>query len=80
MTNQIHMRIQPFEVSGRQVGCEGCHGDGEAHMEEGDPALIRTFKDWTPSDVAACVSTATEARVSSRVERLDPRHGERGLR
>ena len=55
MTNQIHMRIQPFEVSGRQVGCEGCHGDGEAHMEEGDPALIRTFKDWTPSDVAACV-------------------------
>jgi DmsE family decaheme c-type cytochrome len=55
MTNQIHMRIQPFEVSGRQVGCEGCHGDGEAHMEEGDPALIRTFKDRTPSDVAACV-------------------------
>ena len=55
MTNQIHMRIQPFEVSGRQVGCEGCHGDGEAHMEEGDPSLIRTFADWTPDDMAACV-------------------------
>ena len=55
MTNQIHMRIQPFEVSGRQVGCEGCHGDGTAHMEEGDASLIRTFADWTPKDVAACI-------------------------
>jgi len=55
MTNQIHMRIQPFEVSGRQVGCEGCHGDGAAHMEEGDATLIRTFADWSPNDVAACV-------------------------
>ena len=55
MTNQVHMRIQPFEVSGRQVGCEGCHGDGEAHMEEGDPELIRTFANWTAGDVAACI-------------------------
>ena len=55
MTNQIHMRIQPFEVGGRQVGCEGCHGDGAAHMEEGDATLIRTFANWTPNDVAACV-------------------------
>jgi DmsE family decaheme c-type cytochrome len=55
MTQQIHMRIEPFEVYGRQVGCEGCHGDGAAHMEEGDPSLIRTFADWTPADVAACV-------------------------
>jgi DmsE family decaheme c-type cytochrome len=43
MANQVHMRIEPFEVFGRQVGCEGCHGDGIRHMEEGDPALIRTF-------------------------------------
>jgi len=56
MTNQIHMRIQPFEVAGRQVGCEGCHGDGEAHMEEGDPALIRTFEKWTAEDTDVCVS------------------------
>jgi DmsE family decaheme c-type cytochrome len=55
MTHQIHMQIEPFEVYGRQVGCEGCHGDGAAHMEEGDAALIRTFKEWTPADVAACV-------------------------
>jgi hypothetical protein len=32
MANQIHMRIEPFEVYGRQVGCEGCHGDGTQHM------------------------------------------------
>ena len=43
MTHQIHMRIQPFEVQGRAVGCEGCHGDGVAHAEEGDPSSIRTF-------------------------------------
>lgn len=56
MTHQIHMRILPFEVRGRAVGCEGCHGDGTQHMEEGDPALIRTFKDRTADDAAACLS------------------------
>jgi DmsE family decaheme c-type cytochrome len=55
MNNQIHMRIQSFEVYGRQVGCEGCHGDGAAHMEEGDASLIRTFADWTADDVQVCV-------------------------
>jgi DmsE family decaheme c-type cytochrome len=56
MTHQIHMRIQPFEVYGREVGCQGCHGDGAAHMEEGDPSLIRTFTDWTDDDVDACIA------------------------
>jgi DmsE family decaheme c-type cytochrome len=56
MTHQIHMRIEPFEVQGRQVGCEGCHGDGEAHMEEGDASLIRTFADGSTEDAAACLS------------------------
>jgi DmsE family decaheme c-type cytochrome len=54
MANQIHMRIEPFEVYGRQVGCEGCHGDGTKHMEEGDPSLIRTFSN-PAEDVAACL-------------------------
>jgi DmsE family decaheme c-type cytochrome len=54
MANQIHMRIEPFEVYGRTVGCEGCHGDGTQHMEEGDPALIRTFGNPI-EDTAACI-------------------------
>jgi DmsE family decaheme c-type cytochrome len=56
MAHQIHMRIQPFEVQGLAVGCEGCHGDGTRHAEEGDPALIRTFAEGTPEDAAACLS------------------------
>ena len=54
MANQIHMRIEPFEVYGRQVGCEGCHGDGTKHMEEGDPSLIRTFSNRL-EDTSACL-------------------------
>ncbi len=56
MANQIHMRIEPFEVYGRQVGCEGCHGDGTQHMEEGDAALIRTFTGNTAENSEACLS------------------------
>ena len=43
MEFNVHMRIDSFEVQGREVGCEGCHGPGKLHMEEGDPELIRTF-------------------------------------
>jgi len=56
MTNQVHMRIAPFEVGGRAVGCEGCHGDGAQHMEEGDPALIRTFADKSVEASEACMA------------------------
>lgn len=55
MANQIHMRIQSFEVYGREVGCVGCHGDGEAHMEEGDAALIQTFADGSAEATQSCV-------------------------
>jgi DmsE family decaheme c-type cytochrome len=55
MAHQIHMRIKPFEVYGREVGCEGCHGDGTAHAEEGDPALIRTFSGRTAEDAEVCL-------------------------
>ena len=54
MAQQVHMRIQPFEVSGRAVGCEACHGDGTRHMEEGDPTLIRSFANPL-EDAAVCI-------------------------
>ena len=43
MDFNVHMRIESFEVQGREVGCEGCHGPGKLHMEESDPELIRSF-------------------------------------
>ncbi len=55
MVNQVHMRIKPFEAGGHPVGCEGCHGDGTKHMEEGDPSLIRTFEAKTTEDAEACL-------------------------
>jgi DmsE family decaheme c-type cytochrome len=32
--------------------CETCHGPGEAHAENGDPALIRSFKRMKPSEAS----------------------------
>ena len=46
MHENTHLRIQPFEVQGRTTGCQGCHGDATAHMEQGgDPSLITTYED-----------------------------------
>ncbi len=56
MAGNVHMRVQSFEVMGKTTGCEGCHGDGTRHMEEGDPALIRTFAEPGPEDARTCLS------------------------
>jgi DmsE family decaheme c-type cytochrome len=54
MEGNVHARIQPFEVQGHRVGCEGCHGAGSRHVEEGgDPQFIRTFDEGT--SVQACM-------------------------
>ena len=39
ITDNVHMRIESFEVRGAEVGCEGCHGDGAQHMEAGGVAI-----------------------------------------
>lgn len=41
--DQIHARIEPFEVRGHTVGCEGCHGAGSVHAEGMDLDSIRRF-------------------------------------
>jgi DmsE family decaheme c-type cytochrome len=54
--HNVHMRIGSFEVQGREVGCEGCHGAGEAHVEEGDATLIRRFDGDDDGSSDVCMS------------------------
>lgn len=35
---------------GKVTGCEACHGPGKAHIEEGDPTKIGSFKRKTPKE------------------------------
>lgn len=51
MHENVHLRTQPFEVRGKLTGCQGCHGEGTAHMESGDPSLIVSYEqpvEWNP--------------------------------
>jgi predicted CXXCH cytochrome family protein len=34
------------------TGCESCHGPGKAHIEEGDPKKIISFKHMAPKDIS----------------------------
>ncbi|HEU4870311.1 MAG TPA: hypothetical protein VFT08_05625, partial [Pyrinomonadaceae bacterium] len=34
------------------TGCEACHGPGKAHLEEGDPAKIISFKNKSPKEIS----------------------------
>ena len=72
----IHMRIEPFEVQGREVGCESCHGPGSLHAEEADPALIRGF---SADDYAASESCATCHRAKGLHEWQASVHAAEGV-
>jgi len=54
--HSVHGRATLEDWSGVET-CESCHGPGEAHVEEGDPELIRTFANLPASEAnEACMT------------------------
>ena len=54
------------------TGCEACHGPGKAHIEEGDPAKIISFKNKSSKDISeTCLGCH-----AGREERNNFRRGE----
>ena len=54
------------------TGCEACHGPGKAHIEEGDPAKIISYKNKSPKEISeTCLGCH-----AGREERNNFRRGE----
>jgi len=47
---------------GKVTGCEACHGPGKAHLEEGDPAKIISFKNKSSKEASATCLTCHAGR------------------
>ena len=57
---------------GRVTGCEACHGPGKAHLEEGDPAKIISFKNKSSKEISETCLTCH----AGKEERNNFRRGE----
>ncbi|MGE4065351.1 MAG: GSU2203 family decaheme c-type cytochrome [Vicinamibacterales bacterium] len=52
-----HGQLAGFELRGQPSQCEACHGLGSRHVETGDPADIRVFRDADAVDASrACLN------------------------
>ncbi len=70
----IHHRLKSHESGGMQMGCESCHGPGEEHMEEADPAKILSFK-----NVSADVASQACLRCHQSLQMADWNLGDHAL-
>ena len=57
---------------GKVTGCEACHGPGKAHLEEGDPAKIISFKNKSSKEISETCLTCH----AGKEERNNFRRGE----
>ena len=61
----VHLRIESFEVQGGAVGCEGCHGAGGAHVEDGEATSLQTFAVDDEAASASCMECHRSKHVSA---------------
>jgi formate-dependent nitrite reductase cytochrome c552 subunit len=57
---------------GKVTGCEACHGPGKAHVEEGDPTKIISFKNKSSKEISETCLTCH----AGKEERNNFRRGE----